>query len=323
MQRDDYIDYLKGILIFLVVLGHCYVIKSSEMWLAYRFHMPLFFMISGYLFNNKRSFKDFTIQKIKTIIVPYVIFFLISLFITELFMDKITLKQALIAFLLNGKHLIDVTNWAIWYLPTFFIVSLVFYPISKIKDKKILFIIMAITGLLTVPTYKYLIGIFPDECIPLSIQVLPAGICYMTLGYLYKDYKELINKKVPYKKQVIIAVILFILGFFISICTTKSEIIKLSTYRYLATSVLLIPLIILITKDNHNKIIVYLGKNSLIILGLHLWMRDLSKRYGVFDAIKNMGLSNKFIPLIMAIMIISIICILNEINIYLKKKVHH
>ncbi len=65
-QRDYSFDYIKGILIFLVVLGHCirFYLKDSEademnFWgdplfvFIYSFHMPLFVFTTGYFFSSK------------------------------------------------------------------------------------------------------------------------------------------------------------------------------------------------------------------------------------------------------------------------------
>lgn len=61
-QRNVYGDCTKGILIFLVILGHCIQYGSGATYLnkelfwenkifqwVYSFHMPLFALISGYL----------------------------------------------------------------------------------------------------------------------------------------------------------------------------------------------------------------------------------------------------------------------------------
>lgn len=54
-------DYLKGIAIFLVVWTHCIQYICGQTFdnpfyaLAYTFHMPLFMIISGYLFAKKLS----------------------------------------------------------------------------------------------------------------------------------------------------------------------------------------------------------------------------------------------------------------------------
>lgn len=60
MERDNRIDALKGVLITLVVLGHCLLWggqKSSVANWIYLFHMPFFVFLSGYLSHaNSRSY---------------------------------------------------------------------------------------------------------------------------------------------------------------------------------------------------------------------------------------------------------------------------
>lgn len=60
--RDAYIDSIKSVLIFLVVLGHCVVRLGEHTWLVdatfnviYLIHMPLFIFISGLLFNTQKN----------------------------------------------------------------------------------------------------------------------------------------------------------------------------------------------------------------------------------------------------------------------------
>ena len=62
-KRLNYLDYAKGIGILLVVLGHIYN-NNTKLWI-YSFHMPLFFIISGYLLEyNKTYDKKFITIKI-------------------------------------------------------------------------------------------------------------------------------------------------------------------------------------------------------------------------------------------------------------------
>ena len=56
-SRAEHLDIAKGIGITLVIFGH--LSQSSEMLriLVYSFHMPLFFLISGYLNKENRTLK--------------------------------------------------------------------------------------------------------------------------------------------------------------------------------------------------------------------------------------------------------------------------
>lgn len=84
--RDLTLDYLKAFAIILVVLGHSLQYGLGEPndgifdnWLMkfiYSFHMPLFMMISGYLFGfsvKKHSFQENLLEKLKSLLVPIAI----------------------------------------------------------------------------------------------------------------------------------------------------------------------------------------------------------------------------------------------------------
>lgn len=61
MKRLKWIDVLKGIGMYLVILGHTHFASRG---VIYAFHMPLFFLISGMFFSYKKiSTKEFVIKK--------------------------------------------------------------------------------------------------------------------------------------------------------------------------------------------------------------------------------------------------------------------
>ena len=78
-NRKEWIDISKGIGIILVVIGHVVSEQSIALRFIDLFHMPLFFIISGYLFNesNVRSFSTFSIGRVKRLLVPFSFFLII------------------------------------------------------------------------------------------------------------------------------------------------------------------------------------------------------------------------------------------------------
>ena len=48
--RDRFLDYLKGVSIYLVAIGHCFNQEDYEHPYLAMFSMPLFMAISGYFF---------------------------------------------------------------------------------------------------------------------------------------------------------------------------------------------------------------------------------------------------------------------------------
>ena len=84
-KRLDWIDIAKGIGIILVVLGHTLVPQVREtdfagfLWIfIYNFHMPLFFFLSGYLFEkglpHYTNKGKFILGKLQYLMLPYLIF---------------------------------------------------------------------------------------------------------------------------------------------------------------------------------------------------------------------------------------------------------
>ncbi len=85
-NRIDWIDISKGIGIILVVLGHTIVpqirgeSRAAEfLWIfIYSFHMPLFFFLSGYLFEmgieKYTNKKHFFLSKARKLLLPYLFF---------------------------------------------------------------------------------------------------------------------------------------------------------------------------------------------------------------------------------------------------------
>lgn len=67
-KRIAWIDWAKAILIYLMVVGHCFPV-DWENQLIYAFHMPAFFIISGYLYRPHHWLKT-----LKAFLIPIAFF---------------------------------------------------------------------------------------------------------------------------------------------------------------------------------------------------------------------------------------------------------
>ena len=67
-QRIVWIDWAKAFLIYLMVVGHCFPV-AWENQLIYAFHMPAFFIISGYLYHEHKWWKT-----VKSFLIPIIFF---------------------------------------------------------------------------------------------------------------------------------------------------------------------------------------------------------------------------------------------------------
>lgn len=72
-RRIEWIDSLKGFAIILVVLGHNTGGENGAYRFLYTFHMPLFFLISGFLFSMKPPL-EYLRRSFRHLMVPYLAF---------------------------------------------------------------------------------------------------------------------------------------------------------------------------------------------------------------------------------------------------------
>lgn len=69
-----WVDFLKGLAIILVVIGHNANDDIKEF--IYSFHMPLFFIMSGFLFSPK-PIKQYFRKSVKRLVIPYIAFMIV------------------------------------------------------------------------------------------------------------------------------------------------------------------------------------------------------------------------------------------------------
>lgn len=77
--RKNWIDWAKALGILLVVMGHSNYSQPDINPMIFMIHMPLFFVASGYLFKTNKTLKEITQSNIRTLLIPYLLFNLISL----------------------------------------------------------------------------------------------------------------------------------------------------------------------------------------------------------------------------------------------------
>lgn len=73
-SRIDWIDYSKAFLIVLVVFAHCPLIPHVLDVLICGFHMPAFFIISGYLHKCQTNSSNCIRKNYKRLIIPAILF---------------------------------------------------------------------------------------------------------------------------------------------------------------------------------------------------------------------------------------------------------
>ncbi|MED5099946.1 acyltransferase [Niallia circulans] len=174
MKRIKELDLMRGIAILLVVLGHTLppVIKDNYIFayliyhFIYNFHMPLFFLLSGFLFYLRGQdylLKRIVISKFKQLMIPYLSYsILIYLFINFLirFSERLakilnengyetsnSIYEIVYNILTYNNHM-DKHIWFVYALFIIFILATIIETISSnygIKNHYILIVFLLIS----------------------------------------------------------------------------------------------------------------------------------------------------------------------------------
>ena len=195
MERNKEIDILKGIGISLMVFNHISWGLKVHTYIQ-SFHMPLFFIVSGYLYKQK-PLKDVAYKRTKSLLFPYLLFmslyFIIAL-TTSLPVEKITFYSALKAIFIFPT---DNTNMpispALWFLPCMFLSSLVYTALGNISFGKKSIIVLSLAVISTV--YSAL----SDYMLPFCIEPTAVALFFMLIGEWMrkeKTYEPMISKPI-------------------------------------------------------------------------------------------------------------------------------
>lgn len=125
-SRFDWLDCVRGFAMLLVIYGHLLEDEIDFFIITSPFKIPLFFAITGFIFNPNKDNKLFYKDLVHKLIVPWLCLALFPPFCVSF--------QRGWAFF--GDRFVNVImGKSIWYMPACIIAEIIFYYINKIKDK--------------------------------------------------------------------------------------------------------------------------------------------------------------------------------------------
>ncbi|MCR4614700.1 MAG: acyltransferase family protein [Clostridiales bacterium] len=268
--RVHWVDIAKGITIICVLFGHTVGTPALLARFVYLFHMPAFFMLSGYVFSNKRKFGNFLTVKLRTVILPIFTIGLTGAVLVGLAMkllkhEDINWKWTFLnPFVQYGDHNL------LWYLASLFVLLIIFYGLTKLLKDKIKLII-PISFLLGLGSYCFIK--FVGITVPWNIDIALVALPFTAIGYGLKKSESCEKLKNPFvllaAAAVCIAVGYINVKYF---CPDLFKSVDMHQKIYgniflfyiaaIAGSFMIISLSMLI---NNNILLEYFGKNSIII----------------------------------------------------------
>ena len=279
MPRINWIDVARGIGIILVIQGHALGADSYRHFI-YAFHMPLFFFLSGLVFNYKKYSLSVTFKKsVKGILVPYVLFAI--LFYVIWWLQNAHFRFELFAFVKHMQGIIYANsnnlffNLVLWFLPCLFISKIAFAVLSsRLKSINWIILVLVTSSLLGYLSFVFL----PNLTLPFGIESAFTAIVFFAMGSILKtNYFEKINL-IPKSKITFILitalVICLVAGFInfqlygVQIDLRLNNLGNYFVFYIGAVSgiILTITISILINK---NHMLEYIGKYSLALFVFH------------------------------------------------------
>ena len=299
-NREVWIDVLKGIAIILVVIGHN-ANETIESFI-FCFHMPLFFMISGYLFSPKPA-KKYLTRSVKRLIVPYVAFLILigtpllaAYYLNGKFGSEgiVVIKQMIY----GGRNLTWIFG-TFWFITVLWMATNLFNFMLSYKVSVWFLPLLILVGYLTQ---------FIPCSLPWNIDVVPMALSFIWIGFLLKKSVMPIVKS-SFKGKWILYTLsaVLILGIVFIFREALKVNMKYGEYGMYFISILSSVLasvsvavfaIILGCNKLTQRLLMLIGGGSMVIMYLHFPVKFL-----IFD---KFGMENNYILCILGGILISI-----------------
>jgi fucose 4-O-acetylase-like acetyltransferase len=196
-KRIEYLDIAKGIGILLVVLGHndFEVISLFLQRLIYSFHMPLFFLLSGYFLNTAVPFGDFVKKRFHALLKPF-FFTIFLIYFTSISFEKMGFNTAITRIVKSLYGSGAYLDWVqLWFLPHLFAVSIYAYLFitlaGKLRNRWVTWGILLATLAIAIPFlnvfYPFPLSILGKDYelqgLPFSLDLVLATGFFFILGH--------------------------------------------------------------------------------------------------------------------------------------------
>lgn len=273
-HRFYFIDWCRVIGITLVVIGHSYTDPISHK-IIYLFHMPLFFIISGFLYRNK-GLKGELIGSLYSLAIPYLIF-------NAIYMIPFTggeFKTSYIFDILIGnQERLCGLMVPLWFLVSLFVIRAFCVLFDHIGWKHLLFSLLA-----SFIVFKFL-GIRNGDMDPFQIKTSCFALPFFLIGSIAKLYLSRIRdlrKATTITVAILACTLSVILGLYNmhlnnnhAVGIFECNFGKYISLYYISSSMTALCIIILcfLLLDSKWKVIETLSNGTLFILCTHLMIK--------------------------------------------------
>lgn len=305
-ERSEYIDVLKALAIFFVVLGHAPLCHPGIKQFIYSFHMPVFFSVYGMTYSSLKHKEagfltiPFIQKKIWRLILPAFIWAFGYTIVNAVLYGSINPKHILYIFYGSQNSLKMAHSLSsIWFLPVMFLsvvfIEFIMERINHISENGVVYklIVVFLIFLLSFLSYElpYL-----SNGYPWGINIVPMATACILLGFVLENVS--LFRKSNHIVVCLVATMSTCLTYLF--CKFNLQYITLhnvdmasgtfgnySLYilNVITGTLMMMSISHMISHLIHSKILSFIGMNTLAIFLIHKplirWLCNISIQYGI------------------------------------------
>ena len=306
-KRIRYIDIAKGVSIILMIIGHLYTPYGIG-YIIYSFHIPFFFIISGYFFSSKQNLRKEIEKRAWIYLRPYFVTLLLYLPLNLIHRSYLgeNLYEGVLSWTIEMLYGMPnpsvvanqyiVRGAPIWFLEALFFggAELLILNTTKVRDRFKCIIILLLN--------TFAIIVSKDIWMPANLGTGMAACTFIFIGYLMRKY-NLLKKWIMNRKVLVLS--MFVSSICIVLDSMKNTLFKISDLNYplygfdivggITGTVLMlnISMQIELRFKYLGKALAYLGRITLPIMCVHaldMLMLDFSAERSVINLLLHLAL---------------------------------
>ena len=186
--RIAHIDIARGIAIFLVVAGH--LLHGVARDVIFLFHMPFFFVLSGFLHRLQADEKAFLRRKASSLLIPYFVYLMlfgalelsgqVRVFVMDPSVSGVGRLLYGVARLLYGGELLNGLMITFWFVTCFFLTQQFYNFVAiRVRRRWVLWLLAAILYAIAVVSQHTVSGRIP---FPWDVNVVCCSFLFYFVG---------------------------------------------------------------------------------------------------------------------------------------------
>lgn len=323
-KRIPWIDVAKGIAMLLVFYGHVggggdnpwFPNLEGSIWVVYRFHMPLFLILSGLTFNPDKPFKPFLISRFKRLVIPYYFFSLYALAKIVVMVASPSVYAGFHSDTMGGPiaELIKIILGqasGLWFFLALFWGDLVLYGIHHFMHNKP-YRSAVLWTVVIVCSYAWFIWGSAGwaESVPFQLFHGVEAVAFVGFGWLFSHWIKALNRRQSFLMMT--ASTVFFIAFVVLAKTVPTDTIwgtwayrTISIVMAVSGSLLVIGLCQILPAIRWIR---YIGRNTMVFYGLNGLSLAIS-RTAIFACVStSIVAANVWLQLFVGFFVIAVAC---------------